>query len=71
MESRPITVLGISGSLRRGSHNTAALREAGSVAPDDVTVELVSIGDLTRWASRHQESHIRDLVNFITGKYPV
>ena len=32
---------------------------------------LVSIGDLTRWVSRHQEGHIRDLVNFITGKYPV
>jgi len=32
---------------------------------------LVSIGDLTRWVSLHQESHIRDLVNFITGKYPV
>jgi len=46
MESRPITVLGISGSLRRGSHNTAALREAGFVAPSDVTVDPASIGDL-------------------------
>ena len=46
MESRPITVLGISGSLRRGSHNTAAPREAGVVAPGDVTVDLASIGDL-------------------------
>ena len=32
---------------------------------------MVSIGDLTRWVSRHQEGHIRDLVNFITGRYPV
>jgi CBS domain-containing protein len=31
---------------------------------------LVSIGDLTRWVSRHQEIHIQDLVNYITGKYP-
>jgi CBS domain-containing protein len=31
---------------------------------------LVSIGDVTRWVSRHQETHIQDLVNFITGKYP-
>lgn len=46
MESRLITVLGISGSLRRGSYNTVALREAGAVAPADVTVELASIGDL-------------------------
>ena len=31
---------------------------------------LVSIGDLTRWASRNQEHHIEDLLNYITGKYP-
>ena len=31
---------------------------------------MVSSGDLTRWASRHQETHIMDLVNYITGKYP-
>ncbi len=31
---------------------------------------MVSIGDLTRWASRHQEFHIQDLVNYITSKYP-
>lgn len=31
---------------------------------------LVSIGDLTRWVSRHQEIHIQDLVNYITGTYP-
>ena len=34
-------------------------------------VGLVSAGDLTRWVSRHQEGHIRDLMNFITGRYPV
>ena len=32
---------------------------------------IVSSGDLTRQVSRHQEVHIKDLVNFITGKYPV
>jgi CBS domain-containing protein len=37
----------------------------------DELAGLVSIGDLTRWVSRHQEGHIRDLMNFITGKYPV
>ncbi len=31
---------------------------------------MVSIGDLTRWVSRRQASHIQDLVNYITGKYP-
>ena len=33
-------VLGISGSLREGSHNTALLRAAGEVAPEGVAVEL-------------------------------
>ena len=40
------------------------------VLEDGDLVGLVSIGDLTRWVSRHQEGHIKDLVNFITGKYP-
>src|SRR5438067_12034035 len=33
-------VLGISGSLRRESHNTALLRAAGELLPDDVEFEL-------------------------------
>ncbi len=41
------------------------------VIDDGNLVGLVSIGDLTSWVSRHQEGHIKDLVNFITGKYPV
>jgi CBS domain-containing protein len=31
---------------------------------------LVSIGDLTRWLVKDQHVQIRDLVDFITGKYP-
>jgi len=30
-----ITVIGFSGSLRRGSYNAAVLRAAGSVMPSD------------------------------------
>ena len=33
-------VLAISGSLRRGSHNTDLLQAAAAVAPDDVDIEL-------------------------------
>lgn len=40
------------------------------VLDDGELVGLVSIGDLTRWVSRHQEGHIQDLVNYITRKYP-
>ena len=34
-------------------------------------VGLVSAGDLTHWVTRGHEYHIQDLVNYITGKYPV
>ena len=34
-------------------------------------VGLVSAGDLTHWVTRNHEFHIQDLVNYITGKYPV
>ena len=40
------------------------------VIENDRLVGMVSSGDLTRWVSRHQEHHIRDLVNYITGQYP-
>jgi CBS domain-containing protein len=40
------------------------------VVDDGELKGLVSSGDLTRWASRNQEGHIQDLMNFITGKYP-
>jgi len=40
------TIVGISGSLRTGSFNTALLRAAVDVAPDGVTLEVASIKDI-------------------------
>ncbi|HWM86467.1 MAG TPA: NADPH-dependent FMN reductase [Kofleriaceae bacterium] len=37
------TIIGISGSLRRGSFNTALLRAAVELAPPDLKVEIASI----------------------------
>lgn len=42
----PIRVVGISGSLRAGSYNTAALKAAIALAPDGMTIEAAEIGDL-------------------------
>jgi chromate reductase len=39
-DSAGISVLGISGSLRGASYNTALLRAAAEVAPDGMTIEL-------------------------------
>jgi chromate reductase len=41
-----ITLLGISGSLRKGSFNTALLRAAQDLAADGVTVEFADIADI-------------------------
>ncbi|MEI5668425.1 NADPH-dependent FMN reductase [Bosea sp. CCNWLW174] len=45
-DSRPIRVVGISGSLRAGSYNTAALRAAIALAPEGMTIDVAEIGDL-------------------------
>ena len=39
----PVHVLGISGSLRRGSFNTALLREARELAPDGIQIDLFDL----------------------------
>ncbi len=41
-----IDVLGISGSLRRGSYNTAALRAAAELAPAHMTVAITTLEKL-------------------------
>lgn len=41
-----IRILGISGSLRKGSFNTAALRAAIELCPDEAEIEICEIGDL-------------------------
>ena len=41
-----MNVIGISGSLRKGSFNTAALRAAQGLAPEGMTIQRGEIGDL-------------------------
>lgn len=41
-----IRVLGISGSLRKGSYNSAALRAAGELLPDGMSLDIASIADI-------------------------
>jgi NAD(P)H-dependent FMN reductase len=40
------TILGLSGSLRRGSFNAGLLRAAAELAPADVTIDIGSIRDV-------------------------
>jgi chromate reductase len=46
VSQEPIVVLGISGSLRKGSYNTALLREAVAMAPEGMRIETTSIRDI-------------------------
>ena len=41
-----LKVLGISGSLRKGSYNTAALRAAQELAPEGMSIEIASIAEI-------------------------
>ncbi|MFE0755017.1 NADPH-dependent FMN reductase [Inquilinus sp. NPDC058860] len=44
--SNPVHILGLSGSLRRASLNTALLRAAGELLPADATLEIRPLNDL-------------------------
>ena len=44
--TEPITLLGLSGSLRRESHNTALLHACQQLAPRDVEVEVLRLHDI-------------------------
>lgn len=46
MTDQTLHVLAISGSLRRGSYNTALLNAAASVAPDSMKIEIYPLDDL-------------------------
>ena len=41
-----IHLVGISGSLRRGSYNSAVLRAAVALAPEDCRIEVASIAEI-------------------------
>jgi chromate reductase, NAD(P)H dehydrogenase (quinone) len=44
--SDTVTVLGMSGSLRKASTNTAALRAAAELLPEGMTLETIGLGNL-------------------------
>ena len=54
---RPMRVLGISGSLRKGSYNTAALRAAGELMPDDMELELADLNGLPMYNADDEKAH--------------
>jgi NAD(P)H-dependent FMN reductase len=66
------TIVGISGSLRRGSFNTMLLHAARDLAPDGVTVEIASIREIPLYdgdleAERGVPDVVQALKNQIAG----
>jgi len=61
-----IRILGISGSLRRESLNRALLRAAGTVLPNDVTLEIADISDLPlyNWDVEQESGFPESVVRF-------
>ncbi len=55
-------ILAISGSLRKGSYNTASLRAAQELAPPGVTIEIAEIGDIPLYNDDIREKAYPDSV---------
>jgi NAD(P)H-dependent FMN reductase len=59
-----ITVIGFSGSLRRGSYNAALLRAAGSLMPSDSELRIESIAGIPLYDGDDEAAHgVPDLVS--------
>jgi chromate reductase len=56
---RPIRILGISGSLRAASYNTAALRAAAELAPDEVEIEVFDLDGLPMFNADTEAADLR------------
>ncbi len=57
-----IHIVGISGSLRKGSYNTQLLRSASSLLPEGVNMEMVAIGDLPLYNADLETDGVPDSV---------
>lgn len=78
---KPITILGIAGSLRKGSYNRSALRAAQKLAPADVTLGVFDLDGIPPFnqddESRPPEKvlqlkariRVADAVLFVTPEY--
>ena len=52
-----MTIVGIAGSLRRGSYNLMLLRAAADVMPEGVSLEIASIRDIPLYDADVEADH--------------
>ncbi|MGH9470686.1 MAG: NADPH-dependent FMN reductase [Terriglobia bacterium] len=79
--NKPLTILGIAGSLRKGSYNRAALRSAQQLAPEDARIEIFDLDGIPGFNQDEEgrppakvaelKSRIRaaDAILFVTPEY--
>jgi chromate reductase, NAD(P)H dehydrogenase (quinone) len=63
----PLRVLGISGSLRRGSLNSSALRTAKALAPAGMNIEIFDIGGIPLYNEDIRAEGLPDSVQALRG----
>jgi chromate reductase len=63
----PIHIVGMSGSLRKGSYNTALLHAVRELLPANTTFEIASIGDLPLFNADLTECEMPDSVTVLRG----
>jgi chromate reductase, NAD(P)H dehydrogenase (quinone) len=65
--AQPITILGIPGSLRKGSYNRAALRAAQELAPETAKIEIFEIDGIPVF-NQDDEGNVPEKVTLFKSK---
>ena len=61
-------IVGISGSLRKGSYNTALLRAAQELAPDDMRIEMEAIAQIPLYNADSAADGFPPIVNHLVER---
>src|SRR3954453_6169175 len=81
MRNKPVRILGIAGSLRRGSYNRAALRAAAQLVPPEATLDIFELDGIPGFSQDEEQNppakvvelkkRIRaaDAILFVTPEY--
>jgi chromate reductase len=62
MSAQSLTLLGVSGSLRKQSYNSGALRAIGSCLPDGMTFAIADISELPFYSSDLEQAGLPETV---------
>jgi chromate reductase len=65
--SKPLTILGIAGSLRKKSYNRAALRAAQQLAPEDTKLEIFELDGIPMF-NQDEEQNPPDMVKQLKAR---